>query len=280
MTETEIETGTPIKRALVFGDNDIFVFLFMSFLQFEDHKDIVSKIKESFYSVSQISDQIQEKYTHLNDMEDLKTANVPDRIYLDFMNILNSMNSEWGFSRTETCNIPYVLQCISRVISHSTSAFGLRISQFNAKNAPVCICNIRTREFIFLIMRLIYASFKLSSDGAISLSLISTEAQSAYICISSRTSIEADCVDENDISSLIKFVPEINFEFTLCRKLGIYQHPVSFRIRDSRLYINVMLTKATSAELRSFSFKSEQKARIRKEASVFASNIKKMLSPK
>ena len=118
--ETEFDTGTPIKRALVFCSRGAFVFTFMPCMQFEGYRQISEYIRENF--PGDILDFFISSYAESRYPE-VKCANVPSRVYADLLKLSRKRIEPIRFSR-EISGLyfgknPYNIDILSRIFPSS-----------------------------------------------------------------------------------------------------------------------------------------------------------------
>lgn len=235
--ETEFNTGTPIKRALVFCSHGAFVFMFMPCMQFEEYRHISKYICEN--SHGDILDFFINSYTESHYPE-VKCANVPSRVYTDLLKIMQSLDEHAGPTKLHKCDIAYIADTVSKNIGTSFCALGMKMptAEIDANVPRPCICDVNVDFLLFILFRLIYAAFKLSADGGASISLFAEENGYATLLLSAHTRVSPEALSEGLIS-LIKLIPEFVFEYNLLEKYDQLSHSVSVEVRNSMLKISM-----------------------------------------
>ena len=275
--ETEFDTGTPIKRALVFCSRGAFVFTFMPCMQFEGYRQISEYIRENF--PGDILDFFISSYAESRYPE-FKCANVPSRVYADLLKLMQSFDRQTGLTEVHKCDITYIADTVSKNIGASFCALGMKMppAEIDANVPCPCICDVNADFFLFILFRLIYAAFRLSDDGGASMSLSSMENGYVALSLSAHTRISPEAMS-GGLISLIRLIPEFIFEYDLIEKYGGLSHPVSVEVRNSVLKISMRLKCEASPSLGVRAYAAKQNSVISRKLRTFISKLAKSFTP-
>lgn len=214
----------PYTTALALQNDDDFLFLAFSRLQYQDGKKIADRLLSvqegdngSFFHTLQNIMQEKEEITPFS----------LSRIHIDLLHLLQEQQN---FS-TYACYLPEkIADSVFSRLPHIFRALGYRIhtkidSDFQ-RNRPVWIC---LQDFLFIFEQLLYLQMRLSENGCIHVSLTSdAENQKHWLRIASNTIPSETPLRIRDL--LKRYIPEYLTEFLLLEKLGIIDsQAISFR---------------------------------------------------
>lgn len=214
----------PYTTALALQNDDDFLFLAFSRLQYQDGKKIADRLL-SF----QKREACSLLHTWQNMMQEKEENNAfsPSRIHTDLLHLLQEQQD---FS-TYTYYLPEkITESVFSRLPHTFRALGYRIhtkieSDFQ-RNHPVWIC---LQDFLFIFEYLLYLQMRLSENKAIHISLTSdAENQKHWLRMTSKAiPLEKPLL----IKDLIRqYIPEYLIEFLLLEKAGILDsQAISFR---------------------------------------------------
>ncbi len=282
-SEAEFETGTLIKRALVFSENDFVVFLFLSAIQFENYSAVADYIKERFAgSFLRFYLSAYKEYSALQAMSGFEKANVPERTYADLLALIRILGENPSFMKKEGLDLAEIVSYTAKRAGNSFRALGLKLylDKISDKTREFCRADIALDDFLFVIFRLIYSGFKFSADGNLQLSIDYLHTNHADICVRTRTAIKKKDVQGKSFSSLLKMLPEFAFEFDILEKYQLFeQNTLSYELNDSilKLHFKVKCDWGGTLIIRSES-PEKKKKRLSRAVSVFICQAKSLLS--
>jgi hypothetical protein len=281
--ETEFNTGTPIKRALIFKKEEAVIFLSLSAIQLSNYENISAHIREKFNGdFTDFYFSAYKEYIGLQNVTSFEKANVPSRMYADLLRLIDFSRSKPSFMQKDGYRFADLIEDVCKITDKKLRAFGLKIhfAHVTDTSRDLCRANICITNFLFLLFRLIYIGFKLSSDGNLEISLHYLPTDRADICISTKTNLPGALTKGKLFSSLIKFLPEFSFEHDILEKCGCFKHDIlSYEHENSILKLHFKI-KCDTGE--SFFVRSEsaslRKKRISKNISELLHKPKKLLS--
>ena len=282
-SEAEFETGTLIKRALVFLEKEYCIFLFLSAVQFENYDSIVPYIKEKFAgSFSDFYFSAYKEYLSLQAMTDFEKAHVPERTYADLLELIRILADKPSFMQKEGADLAELIAYIAKHASNRFRALGLKVylRPIYSEAYDFCRANICLTNFLFLVFRLIYTGFKFSSDGNVQISINYLHTNHADICVSVHTHLQKKDVSGKSYSALLKLLPEFSFEFDILEKCGIFElDTLSYELENSvlKLHLKVKCACGETLFVRSESL-LQRKKRTAQAVSAFICKTKKLLS--
>ncbi len=282
-SEAEFETGTLIKRALVFAESDFVVFLFLSAIQFENYTAVAGYIKERFAgNFLGFYCSAYKEYSALQAMSDFEKANVPERTFADLLALIRILGEKPPFMKKEYLDLAEIVSYTAKRTGESFRALGLKLylDEISDKTRDFCRANIALDDFLFVIFRLIYSGFKLSADGNLRLSIDYLHTGHADICVRTRTALKKKDVQGKSFSYILKMLPEFAFEFDILEKYQIFeQNTLSYEIENSflKLHFKVKCAYGDTLLVRSDS-PEKKKKRLARAVSVFLCKAKSLLS--
>ncbi len=282
-SEAEFETGTLIKRALVFAESDFVVFLFLSAMQLENYAAVAGHIKERFAgNFLGFCFSAYREYSALQAMSAFEKANVPERAYADLLALIRILGENPSFMKKEYLDLAEIVSYTAHRAGAGFRALGLKLylAEISDKTRAFCCANIALDDFLFVIFRLIYSGFKFSADGNLLLSIDYLYTNHADICASVRTTLKKSDVQGKNFSSLLKMLPEFAFEFDLLEKYSVFeQNTLSYELENSflKLHFKVKCDCGDTLFIRSES-PEKRKNRLARAVSTFICEAKSLLS--
>lgn len=194
-------------------------------------------------------------------MNHFEKANVPERAYVDLMQLVRASTYRPDFMQAEVHDIAQIVEHISHRVGCSFGALGLKMPSAKISDDAkiLCKCHINLPLFSFIVFRMIYTAFRLSVDGTAYMDLEYLHTDKADVCVYVRTAIDAEQIQPNDFVSLIKLLPEFALEFTMLQKIGILGKSLSFSFEDSILKLHYQTKCAHSDQLTMRSDRPERK---------------------
>lgn len=285
LCEIDFQTGTQLKRALVFShySGDVF-FVFLSRLQLEDGEKLARRIKEAY------SGNFWDFYiAAYNEYEQTQNRNVfsqnshaPARLCGDFMLLLKTSFDKPAFMKKEVYDVAELISLISLRVGPSLRALGLKMpmAQISPEAKKFCFCKINLCDFSFIVFRMIYAGFKLSRNGCVNMSLDYLENDTARVSVFTNTTLPDGVFTKDDFSDFVGTMSELSFEFELLRKMELLNTAVTCKIENSVLHI--YFTVKCISGLEPFPLRSNplgiRDERIARNISENISKLKKLLS--
>ena len=285
ISEAEFETGTLIKRALVFEEKDFVIFFFLSAMQFDSYELLSEYIKEkfdgnclNFYFLA------YKEYLNLQEISNFEKANVPERTYADLLALIRILAGNPSFMQKEGLDLAEIISYTAKRAGESFRALGLKLycAKISGEARDFCRANISLCSFLFIVFRLIYSGFKFSADGNLEISINYLHKNHADICVSVRTALKKKDVCGKSFSSLLKMLPEFSFEFDILEKCKMFESDwLSYELENSVLKLHFKVKCETNETLfvRSESA-AQRKKRISKAVSVLLCKTKILLSKK
>ncbi len=283
ISEVEFETGTLIKRALVFAEKDCVLFFFLSAMQFESYSAVSEYIKETFSgNFLDFYFSAYKEYLNLQSMSNFEKANVPERTYADLLALINILGRNPSFMIKDGLDLAEVISYTATRVGNSFRALGLKLYpvKISSKTREFCRANITLNDFLFAVFRLIYSGFKFSADGNLQLSIDYLHTNHADICVSVRTKLKKKDIAGASFSSLLKILPEFAFEFDILEKYKIFeQNTLSYELENSilKLHFKVRCDANETLVIRSES-PPKKKKRLSDAVSIFICKTKILLS--
>ena len=209
--DAEVPGDTPYRRAVVLQDDDAYVFLFLSRLQYPDGDEEMLRMTERRGTA--LDGFLPAAY----ESSPSETESQPfrqSRIYADLIDIC-------GMERAAGAYVYDICELLDRLSSKLKGAFralGYRITvNIDAAVRDRKYVKLKLYDFIFLFNRLLYIQMKLSENGIVDIDIRLDEYDERLIlCFSARTALTKRSLKNGEAASLLaRLAPECALEFAL-----------------------------------------------------------------
>lgn len=280
INELDIETGTQFMRALVLPvSEDALVFLFFTLFTFTNSEKMLTYVREKYSgNFFDFYCSAFREYTEMCAPGGFAKHSIPERAFSELLSLTSFFREKPSFMQTEVYNISELIEVITKKIAKTLPAFGLRTADAEILERD-CYAKINPRIFCFVIFRVFYIAFRLSSTGKVRISLDTPRYSNIEICVSTHTDAPSKSSDSGDCDYLAKLFPEFSFEFDILKRTGLLDNTLQFCQSGSDLKLRYTIKRdyGTSLSLRAGNAEIHQK-RINAAVNTAFAQIKKLLS--
>ncbi len=216
--DAELSGKAPYRRAAVFSDEEMFIFLFLSRLQYPDSDRITRILTDTFGT--KLSDLLASQEQEASLPYDASCMG-KNRIYADLLDICGNKS---GADDAYVYDIQEVTEKLFSRLKDAFRALGYRISVKNLQpREDKTYIKFNLYDFIFVLSRLLYIQMKRSENGIIGIEAAFDEDYDSYeFRFTARTSLSPTSVKgKNAADFLTKLAPECTFELKLFQNIDI-----------------------------------------------------------
>lgn len=210
--DAEVMGDTPYRRAAVLQDDDTYVFLFLSRLQYPDGEEEARSLTDhrgttldSFLAGAACAESLPGAETRIFRQS---------RVYTDLIDICENENLSGGCVY-DVCEL---FERLSSKLKGAFRSLGYRITMnIDAAVRDRTYAKLNLYDFIFIFSKLLYMQMKLSENGIVNIEAKYDDHDEQHaLCFSARTGLTKRCIKSGDtVSFLSKLAPECALEFEL-----------------------------------------------------------------
>ena len=262
-----------------------FSALLVSFLSSYLYFDCWFKAYERFDGEVEVSATVTEidKSIYYSTTLTLKTDNIDDEAFSSAYNLRATVSPESALHLAKGCVVKFTCRLNAFEDSFDFDANSYYTARGISADAEIlerdCYAKINLRIFCFVIFRVFYIAFRLSSTGKVRISLDTPRYSNIEICVSTHTDAPSKSSDSGDCDYLAKLFPEFSFEFDILKRTGLFDNTLQFCQSGSDLKLRYTIKRdyGTSLSLRAGNAEIHQK-RINAAVNTAFAQIKKLLS--